>query len=254
MGSLEGKVAVVTGAAAGLGRAIAEAFAREGARVVVADRDEAGAQAVAATLGGGALAKRVDVADPSQVDALFAAIAEATGRVDILVNNAGLVSQRPLVDIADDEIDRVLGVNLKGVILCARAAGRLMIPARSGCIINIASTSARVSSPGFSLYSATKGGVAALTRALAVEWGPYGIRVNSISPGSIETDMYRAAKARDPEGFAKRDKRVPLGRTGQPHQIGAMAVVLASDASEYVTGHDVLVDGGMLAQHPGFVP
>lgn len=254
---LEGKLAVVTGAATGLGYGIAEYFVREGARVVLADIDVDAAQAAAQTLrgkGAEAVGMCVDVAKSADVAALFLNVATTLGSPDILVNNAGIVSQRPMLEIGEEELDRVLAVNLKGVVLCSQAAARAMIPAGGGRIINLASTAARVSSSGFSLYSASKGGVAALTRALAVEWARHGILVNSISPGSMETAMSQAARKAAPEAFARRDRRTPITRPGWPADIAAAAVFLASDGASYITGHDLLVDGGMLAQHPGYVP
>ena len=254
---LEDKVAIVTGGAAGLGYGIAKRLAAEGARVVLADIDGAAAEEAAAALrdaGADSIGLPVDVANASDVAALFAQAAAKLGTPGILVNNAGIVSQRAMLDIGEEELDRVLAVNLKGVFLCCQAAARLMIQAGGGRIINIASTSARVSSPGFSLYSASKGGVVALTRALAVEWARHGILVNSISPGSMETAMSQAARQKDPEAFARRDRRVPVNRPGWPEDIGSVAVFLAGEGSGYITGHDILVDGGMLAQHPGYVP
>ena len=254
---LEGKLAVVTGAAAGLGFGIAECMSREGARVVVADIDPAAAQGAAGTLrakGADAVGIRVDVASSAEVAALFQQLSATLGTPDILVNNAGIVSQQAVLDITEAELDRVIAVNLKGVFLCSQAAARLMIPKGGGRIINIASTAARVSAPGFALYSASKGGVAALTRALAVEWARHLVLVNSISPGSMETSMSQASRKQDPEAFARRDRRVPISRPGWPEDIGNAAAFLASERSGYITGHDILVDGGMLAQHPGYVP
>jgi len=247
----------VTGAATGLGFGIAECLCREGARVVVADVAAAAAEDAAKALrakGADAVAIRVDVASAAEVAALFRQVAGTLGTPDILVNNAGIVSQRAVLDITEAELDRVIAVNLKGVFLCSQAAAQLMIPAGGGRIINIASTSARVSSPGFALYAASKGGVVALTRALAVEWARHGILVNSISPGSMETSMSAAAREKDPEAFARRDKRVPINRRGWPEDIGNAVAFLAGERSGYITGHDILVDGGMLAQHPGYVP
>ena len=251
------RLAVVTGAAAGLGLSIAECLAGDGFRVVLADIDGAGAQTAAELLrakGADASAWRADVSSLADVTALFGNVAATLGAPDVLVNNAGIVSNCAMLDVTEAEIDRVLGVNLKGIYLCSQAAARLMIPAGGGRIINLASTAARVSSPGFTLYSAGKGGVAALTRAMAVELAHCNILVNSISPGMIDTAMAQAVRAKDPEAAARRDRRIPIGRRGLPSDVGKVAAFLAGDAAGYITGHDILVDGGMLSQHPGNVP
>jgi NAD(P)-dependent dehydrogenase (short-subunit alcohol dehydrogenase family) len=254
---LDGKVAVVTGGGAGLGLGIAEAFVEAGATVVVADVSADAATDVARRLsadGGKAVAIATDVTRRSDVEALFDEVARAIGPPDILVNNAGIVVNRPAVDITEDDFDRIVAVNLKGVVFCSQAAAKLMIPAGGGRIINIASSAARAAAPGYCLYSATKSAVQALTRALAVEWAPHGILVNAISPGVIDTPLTQGLRARDPAFFARRDRRVPLARAGQPHDVGRVALFLATQASDYITGHDILIDGGLFAQHPGYVP
>lgn len=256
-GSLAGKVAVVTGGGSGLGLGIAEAFVEAGATVVLADVSANVAMESARRLsadGGKAVAIATDVTRKADVEALFAAVARDLGPPDILVNNAGIVVNRPAVDIAEEDFDRIVAVNLKGVVFCSQAAAKLMIPAGGGRIINIASSAARAAAPGYCLYSATKSAVQALTRALAVEWASHGILVNAISPGVIDTPLTQGLRAHDPEFFARRDRRVPLARPGQPQDVGGVALFLATPASDYITGHDILIDGGLFSQHPGYVP
>lgn len=254
---LDGKVAVVTGGATGLGLGIAAAFVEAGAAVVLADVSADAAQDSARRLsaaGGKVVAIATDVTRKAEVETLFATVARDLGPPDILVNNAGIVVNRPAVDIEEEDVDRIVGVNLKGVVFCSQAAAKLMIAAGGGRIINLASSAARAAAPGYCLYSATKSAVQALTRALAVEWAPHKILVNAISPGVIDTPLTQGLRARDPDFFARRDKRVPLMKPGQPHHVGSVALFLATPASDYITGHDILVDGGLFSQHPGYVP
>lgn len=254
---MKGRIAIVTGAASGLGQGIAEGLARRGARVVVVDLQQAAAEAAAAALrteGGEACAIAADVADEASVDALFESLAARWGAPDILVNNAGVVRIGPSTDFSFADWQQVIAVNLSGVFLCSRAAARRMIPAGGGRIVNIASVAANASAPGFAAYTASKGGVLSLTRALAVEWAGHNILVNSVSPGTIDTPLSRAARARDPEGFARRDRRVPIRRQGTTADVADAVAWFAGDESGYVTGQDIKVDGGIFAQHPGYVP
>lgn len=253
---LNGKIAVVTGAGQGIGSGIAAALCRQGARVVVADVNAQNAEQTAADLrasGGDAVAFSVDVTQAAQVAALFNSVCARFGRIDVLVNNAGIVSQVPTVELTEAQWRRVLDVNLTGVLLCCQAAARAMMARDGGSIINIASAAARAGSPGYAAYCASKAGVVALTRVMAVEWGPHNIRVNSVSPGSIDTELSRSMRRLDPEGYARRDQRVPLRRPAQVDDVANVVVFLASDKAGYVSGNDTLVDGGIMSAHPGYV-
>jgi NAD(P)-dependent dehydrogenase (short-subunit alcohol dehydrogenase family) len=254
---MKGRTAIVTGAASGIGLGIAEGLARRGVRVIVADLDGAGAETAAAGLrasGAAALAAGADVAREDDVERLFDRVVTKWGAPDILVNNAGIVRIGAAIDLPLADWEKVIAVNLSGVFLCSRAAARRMIPAGGGCIVNIASIAGNASAPNFAAYTASKAGVLALTRALAVEWAPHNIRVNSVSPGTIDTPLSQAARTRDPEGFSRRDRRVPIRRPGMPRDVADAVAWFAGDESGYVTGQDIKVDGGLLAQHPGYVP
>lgn len=248
--SIAGKVAVVTGAAKGIGQAIAERYGREGAKVVVADIDAAGAQAVVDGInaaGGTATAVPTDIADEAAVEALFAKTTETYGAVDILVNNAGLVSPMKHVLTVDKAWwDRIIGVNLTGTFLCCLKAAHIMAKKpetkRGGAIINLSSGGATRAHRMFVAYDATKGGIEAMSRALALDLGPYGIRVNILTPGSIDTSGLDAEERR------VRGENYPLGRIGEPDDMVGGAVFLASDDARYITGQSIVVDGGLLAQ------
>jgi NAD(P)-dependent dehydrogenase (short-subunit alcohol dehydrogenase family) len=243
---LDGKVALVTGAAAGIGRAIAERFAAEGARVVVADRNTTAADDVAAAItaaGGAALAVTVDVAVREQVERLFDATASAFGPLDVLVNSAALVkTERHLLEADPAWWAQIIDVNLTGSFLCSWRAAQIMARRGAGSIITMSSGGATRAHRGNVAYDAAKGGVEAMTRAMALDLGPYGVRVNALVPGSIDTagmpgDVKRA-----------RGENIPLGRVGEPAELAGPAVFLASDDATYVTGHTLVVDGGMLVQ------
>ncbi len=254
---MKGQIAVVTGAASGIGLGIAEGLARRGARIVLADLNAAAAETAAAGLrdsGADAMSVGADVAREDDVERLFSAVAAKWGAAGILVNNAGIVRIGPSTDFAFAEWEKVVSINLSAVFLCSRVAARQMIPAGGGRIVNIASIAAIASAPGFAAYSASKGGVLSLTRALAVEWASHNILVNSVSPGTIDTPLSRAARARDPAGFARRDKRVPIRRQGTTRDVADAVAWLAGEESGYVTGQDIRIDGGIFAQHPGYVP
>ena len=246
---LEGKVAVVTGAAQGLGRACAECMAAEGAKLVVSDINAEGGEATAAAIrdaGGEARFIACDVGDKRQVDALIDGAAGAYGRVDSVVANAGIVKFADFLDLREEDFDAVLRVNLKGVFLTGQAAARQMVKQGGGTIINMSSINAVVAIPTILPYVAAKGGVNQLTKAMALALADKGVRVNAIGPGSIATEMAQAVLS-DPEKARGALSRTPMGRFGEPEEIGKVAVFLASDDSSYMTGEIVYVDGGRLA-------
>ena len=247
---LEDRVAIVTGAGAGNGRGIALRFAEEGARVVAADLDLAAARSTAervAERGGDAIAVHADVSRHAHVESMVDAARERYGGVDILVNNAGVETLVPLLDLEEQEWDRVVDTNLKGAFLCARIAARAMVDAgRPGAIVNIASINAKIALAGQAHYTSSKGGLVMLTKSMALDLAPHGIRVNAVGPGVIETRMTERSLA-DPERRAMLLSRVPLGRVGQPRDVANATLFLASDEASYITGTTLYVDGGWLA-------
>lgn len=248
MGILDNKTAIVTGAGQGIGQAIAERFAREGACVTVAEINEAQGRAVVdgiVAAGGRAIFARCDVGRSADCDAATAKTIEAFGGVDILVNNAAYAIYKNIADYTDDEIERVLAIDLKSIFYLARRCMPQMAQRGAGSIVNLASVHARMTSAGNAPYVAAKGGVVTLTRAMALEGAPHKIRVNCILPGPIETPMLMENWGNMPGDQHPLVQRVPLRRLGQPDEIAQVALFLASDASSYMTGSDVLVDGGM---------
>lgn len=248
---LSGQVALVTGAAQGLGFGVARRLAADGARVVLADRSEA-VVAAAAEIGAGARSRVCDVADSGAVNALIAAIVADYGRLDILVANAGIGGGGPLAEMTNEAFRRIVAVNLEGAFYCCRAAARAMIPRGSGVILTVGSIFGRDTPAGSGAYGATKAGVMALTHALARELGPHGIRVNCVSPGNMATEMHWAAlqrrATREERPFeALRDEirgAIPLGRHGTAEDIGALVSFLASPDAAYISGQTINVDGG----------
>ena len=244
---LQGKCALITGASRGIGRAIAMGFAREGARVgvnYIGDPREAEALVRAIRdAGGEAIALEADVRVKRQVEAMFASFLETFGQIDILVNNAGIMRTTPFVEITEDEWDEVIDTNLKGYFLCGQAAARAMLTRGRGRIINIASARQVQAWPGNAHYCASKAAIYMLTRVMALELGPRGIRVNAIAPGTIETDLNRHMLA-DPEFRRARISRIPVGRLGAPEDVVGAAIYLASDDSDFVNGASLVIDGG----------
>jgi NAD(P)-dependent dehydrogenase (short-subunit alcohol dehydrogenase family) len=248
---LEGKVALVTGAASGIGAATAELFVKEGARVVIADRHAEQAQRVASALGERAIAIGVDVTVARQIELAIDVIVEKFGWLDILVNNAGLGIRGSVVSTSEDDWDRIIDVNLKGVYLCSKYAIPEIAKRGRGAVINISSTAAVCGIPDRAAYVAAKGGVAALTRSMALDHASQNIRVNSIAPGVIWSSYYEEMlkEVSDPDDFVKALKaRAPVNRMGQPHEIATMALFLASDESSFATGGMFTVDGGYTAR------
>jgi 3-oxoacyl-[acyl-carrier protein] reductase len=245
-GRLYEKVAIVTGAAGGIGKAIAERYGAEGAHVVVNDVRQEGAERVAqaiAAAGGSALAIAADVSDAAQVAALFDAALARFGTLDVLVNNAGLTNtERHFLEADSAWWRSIIDVNLSSMFLCGRRAAQIMARKRSGSIINLSSGGATRAHRGNAAYDAAKGGVEALTRAMALDLGPYNVRVNALVPGSIDS------KGLPSEVKRQRGENIPLGRVGEAAEMAGPAVFLASDDASYITGHCLFVDGGMLSQ------
>ena len=246
---LEGKVAIVTGASRGLGRAMALALAEAGADVAAAARTTGEIEETAHLVekaGRRALAVRTDVAEYAQVEALVARTVDALGRLDIIVNNSGIAAVRPVLEMPPEEFVRIIHVNLIGVFNGCRAAAARLTSQKSGKVINMASVLGTAGLAGYSAYAASKGGVIAFTKALAVEWARYGVQVNAIAPGWFVTDMNAMAFA-DPKVRERLLRDVPMRRTGELAEIGPLAVYLASSASSYMTGQTIFLDGGHTA-------
>ncbi|TGD89775.1 D-threitol dehydrogenase [Mycolicibacterium sp. CH28] len=239
---LDGKVALVTGGASGIGAAIATAFAAKGARVAVVDLNEAAAADTAATLAGESRGFRCDVADPVSVSAVVDAVADEFGGIDILVNSAGIVMLAPAEELSLKAWDTTIDVNLKGTFLMCQAVGTRMLAAGRGVILNMASQAATVALDQHVAYCASKFGVVGVSKVLAAEWAGRGVRVNTISPTVVLTEL--GHKAWDgPRGDALK-QLIPTGRFAYPNEIAATAVFLASDAAAMINGADLLVDGG----------
>ena len=246
---LDGKVAVITGAASGIGQGTALRFAEEGADLVLADMQSGGLEDTAQrcrAFGRRVLSDVLDVRDRAAVEALTSRAMAELGGLDIMVANAGVGSGSSFLDATDETYDRIMDTNMRGVFFCGQCAARQMVATgKGGSIINIASTYAEVTAPGSSIYSASKGGVRMLTKGMAVELGPEGIRVNCIGPGWIRTGMN---PLNDEARVARILDKVPLGRVGTPADVAGAALFLASDDSVYVTGTILFVDGGWITQ------
>lgn len=252
-GLLNGKSALITGAASGIGRATALIFAREGARVIVADMaDEGGQQTVRAIreTGGEAHFVRCDVSNARDVDALVAAAVKAHGRLDCAFNNAGIAgTQRKTADYDEDEFDKIVAVDLKGVWLCMRAEIRQFLAQKSsGAIVNTASAAGLVASHSMPAYTAAKHGVVGLTKCAALEYARSGIRINDVCPGVVDTPLVEGMVAGKPKLAARLDEVEPIGRKARPGEIGEAVAWLCSDAASFVTGCSMSVDGGLTAQ------
>lgn len=231
-------VTLITGAAAGIGRALAAAYAEAGHQLVLLDKDADPLKQFAGTLPGAVLAIPTDVSRPDALEAAFAEAESRFGGVDILINNAGLSEFKPMDDLTVEEWDYVLNSNLRSVFLCSRAASRTMRQRGGGRIINIASTRALMSEPDTEAYAASKGGILALTHALAISLGKHGIRVNAISPGWIATEDYDQLRPQD-------HAQHPSGRVGRPADIARACFFLSDPANDFITGANFVIDGGM---------
>ena len=247
---LDDRTAIVTGSRRGISRAIALALAKEGANVVVSDINQEDCEKVVNEikgLGGKGMALKCDITSRAEVEDMVIRTVAEFGKLDILVNNAGIITFKPFLELTDEDWDNTINVNLKGQFICAQAAAREMTKNKWGRIINIASISSGGCGIAFPLvahYTASKGGVTALTEALALELTPQGINVNAICPGAINTDM---AKGVSESGQLEQVLlRIPKGRLGQPEDIANLAVFLASEESDYISGAAIVIDGGWL--------
>jgi NAD(P)-dependent dehydrogenase (short-subunit alcohol dehydrogenase family) len=246
--SFAGKVALVTGAGSGIGLATAQAFAEAGASVVLADSREDTVRAATEGLtasGGKALAVRCDVTDDAQVASMIARTVATFGRLDAAFNNAGVMQRRvDTAEISDDEWDRVMAINLRGVWSCMKHELRQMLRNGGGAIVNNSSIGGVVGNPGLAAYHAAKHGVLGLTKTAALEYATKGIRINAVCPGSINTPMAHSLTGGDPKVLAELVEAAPIGRLGEPEEIAAAVLWLCSGDSSYVIGHSLLVDGG----------
>jgi NAD(P)-dependent dehydrogenase (short-subunit alcohol dehydrogenase family) len=249
---LTGKVAIVTGARRGMGRTHALALSKAGAKVLLADISKEDCEKVAEEIekaGGESLAVKCDVTNKKEVEEMVRTAVEKWGKLDILVNNAGIAQFFPFLEITEEDWSRTIDINLKGYFLCAQAAAKEMAKQKSGAIVNIASVAmgqVGVGFPNLAHYCASKGGIVAMTEAMALELAPYNIRVNAVSPGAIETPMVDPLK-QDPKTTEATLSRVPMRRFGKPEEVSNLVLFLASDDASYMTGSTVVVDGGWLA-------
>ena len=243
------RVAIITGSGSGLGRVLAHRFAAEGAAVVVADVVEQDATTVAdeiSGVGGRSLAQTTDVTNAADVDAMVEAAREAFGSVEILVNNAAKATDADFLDVSEEVWDEDVAIALKGSFLCSQAVLGDMTENRSGVILNISSVNA-LAYFGNEAYSAAKAGILNLTRSLAVRYGPFGVRVNAIAPGTLRTPAWEQRRQKDPDVFGRIAKWYPLGRIGEPEDVAGAALFLASDEAAWISGTVLPIDGGLTA-------
>jgi len=244
---LDGKVAIITGAAGGIGVATARRFAGEGARLLLTDADAAGAQRLARELGDDAAVRAHDVTSELDWQAVAALALEAYGRIDVLLNNAGIFLAASLEETSLEDFRRVIDVNLVGVFLGMRTVASAMTQQKGGSIINVSSVAGLGGSPYLTAYAGSKWAVRGMSKVVAKELARYGVRVNSLHPGQIDTDMNARQREKTPELIDKLIRGIPLGRIGTPEEVSHAAVYLASDESLYVTGSELVIDGGTSA-------
>lgn len=247
---LKDKVAIITGAAEGIGKAIAIEFVKEGAKVVVADVNLELAEKTVEelkSLGGEAIAVKADVTNPDEVNAMVSKTLERFGRIDILVNNAGISIQKPLLEMTLEDWRRVIDINLTGVFLCTQAVARVMVQQGRGVIVNMASSLGFVAIPRRAAYSASKAGVIGLTRELAVELAPYGIRVVGVAPGWIATQRVLNLAKKGVVNEEAIKMMTPMGRLGTPEEVAKVIAFLSSDEASFITGDTILIDGGYVS-------
>jgi NAD(P)-dependent dehydrogenase (short-subunit alcohol dehydrogenase family) len=249
--NFEDKVVIVTGAAVGIGRATAIAFAEKDARVVVTDIEVEKGKQTSSLIGGDAFFIEINVADSESVKNMVKEVTKRFGRIDILVNNAGIYYQGDIIETTEEEWDKVIAVNLKGVYLCSHYVIPVMLRGNGGVVVNVASEAGLVGIAGQVAYNASKAGVISLTKSMAVDFGRQGVRVNAVCPGTTETPMVKNAlkKSKDPEKERRKlEEYRPLNRLGRPEEIAAAILAMASDHLGYATGSVLSIDGGYTAQ------
>ena len=244
---LSGRIAIVTGGNSGIGYGIAEGLARYGAHVIIANRrPDSGENAAKKILSQNLSAEPIttDIADPDSVADMTEAVISRHGRVDILVNSAGVILRKPIEDMTEVEFDAIMDINLRGTFMCCRDVGRHMLKRGKGKIVNISSQVSQVCQPNRTIYATSKAGISHMTRGFALEWATRGVNVNAIGPGPTLTELNEKHFAEHPEDLQSLARNIPMGRIGYPADCVGTAVFLASDASDYITGQTILVDGG----------